>query len=249
MIRPIRSPSDSANQRLPSGPAAIPRGPAARGDAGAELRDGAGRGDPPDPVAVELGEPEVAVRAGGDAVRAAPAVMPAVNSVTVPAGVIRPIRSPSNSVNQRLPSGPAAMPFGRRVGGDARAELGDGAGGGDPPDPVAEELGEPQVAVRPGGDSVWDGGRRDAGAELGSRPRGERSGRKRDQQPGRQHRNRIPPQLCPHVHTPRLRPPGVAAGTSPTLTLIAPLRHVCEATTERRWNRTIQAGAAPPCRF
>ena len=38
--------------------------------------------------------------------------MPALNSVTVPAGVIRPIRSPVNSVNQRLPSGPAAIPRG-----------------------------------------------------------------------------------------------------------------------------------------
>ncbi len=46
-------------------------------------------------------------------------MMPAVNSVTTPAGVIRPIRLPSNSVNQRLPSGPAAIPVGRAAGGDA----------------------------------------------------------------------------------------------------------------------------------
>ena len=32
------------------------------------------------------------------------------NSVTVPAGVIRPILLPSNSVNHMFPSGPAAMP-------------------------------------------------------------------------------------------------------------------------------------------
>ena len=32
------------------------------------------------------------------------------NSVTTPAGVIRPIRFPRRSVNHRLPSGPAAMP-------------------------------------------------------------------------------------------------------------------------------------------
>ena len=56
----------SVNQRLPSGPAAIPKGLAAAGGNG-ELRDDAGGGDPPDLVAVDLGEPEVAVRAGGDA--------------------------------------------------------------------------------------------------------------------------------------------------------------------------------------
>src|SRR6266550_3212246 len=39
----------------------------------------------------------------------APAVMPALNSVTTPSGVIRPIRLPLCSVNHRLPSGPAVM--------------------------------------------------------------------------------------------------------------------------------------------
>jgi hypothetical protein len=34
------------------------------------------------------------------------------NTVTVPAGVIRPTESPAFEVNQTLPSGPAAMPFG-----------------------------------------------------------------------------------------------------------------------------------------
>jgi hypothetical protein len=34
------------------------------------------------------------------------------NSLTVPPGVIRPILLPVASVNQRLPSGPAAIPFG-----------------------------------------------------------------------------------------------------------------------------------------
>ena len=38
--------------------------------------------------------------------------MPVENSVTSPAGVIRPIRSPVCSVNQRLPSGPAVIPDG-----------------------------------------------------------------------------------------------------------------------------------------
>ena len=57
------------NQRLPSGPAAIPSGKLSAG-------------------------------------------MPAENSVTTPAGVIRPIRLPSSSVNQRLPSGPAVISSG-----------------------------------------------------------------------------------------------------------------------------------------
>ena len=42
----------------------------------------------------------------------APAVIPALNSVTTPSGVIRPIRLAPGSVNHRLPSGPAAMPTG-----------------------------------------------------------------------------------------------------------------------------------------
>ena len=65
MIRPILSPPYSVNQRLPSGPAAIPSGslPAVGiGNSGDFRR----RGDPADRVAVELGEPEVAVRARRD---------------------------------------------------------------------------------------------------------------------------------------------------------------------------------------
>src|SRR5262249_41569796 len=45
-----------------------------------------------------------------------PALMPAENSVTVPVGVIRPIRLPMpnavTSMNQRLPAGPAGIPGG-----------------------------------------------------------------------------------------------------------------------------------------
>ena len=37
-------------------------------------------------------------------------LMPALNSVMTPLGVIRPIRSPTNSANHRLPSEPAVMP-------------------------------------------------------------------------------------------------------------------------------------------
>src|SRR5262249_59313589 len=51
-----------------------------------------------------------------------PAVMvswepPTGNSVTTPAGVIRPMFLAKLSVNHKLPSGPAAMPKGLEIGG------------------------------------------------------------------------------------------------------------------------------------
>ena len=108
-----------------------------------------------------------------------PAVMPcglllavsaAANSVMVPAGVIRPILLPPSSVNQRLPSGPAVI---RR----AAVRRGDGnsvttPAGRDPADPVAGDLGEPEVAVRPGRDAVRAavrGGDRELGDRAGGR--------------------------------------------------------------------------------
>ena len=74
------------------------------------------------------------------------------NSVTAPAGVIRPI----------LPTGfgepEVAVRAGRDAGGSAAGrgdrELGDDAGGGDPADLVASGLGEPEVAVGAGRDAV-----------------------------------------------------------------------------------------------
>ena len=42
---------------------------------------------------------------------------PALNSVTTPAGVIRPIRLPISSVNQTFPSGPSVIPRGAGAGG------------------------------------------------------------------------------------------------------------------------------------
>ena len=56
--------------------------------------------------------------------------------MTTPAVVIRPILLPPFSVNQRLPSGPAVMPVGSLLAVGNR-ELGDDAGGRDPPDLVA----------------------------------------------------------------------------------------------------------------
>ena len=62
--------------------------------------------------------------------------MPALNSVTTPAVVIRPIRLPVFREPQiAVRTGRDAV--GKRAGADAGAELGDDAGGGDPPDAVA----------------------------------------------------------------------------------------------------------------
>ena len=94
-------------------------------------------------------------------------MMPALNSVTTPSGVIRPIRLPLISVNHRLPSGPAVMSRRLRTGGDAGAELGDDAERGNPPDPVAASFREPQVAIGAGRDAVRVRTGGDAGAELG----------------------------------------------------------------------------------
>jgi hypothetical protein len=109
-MRPMLSPSTSANHRLPSGPAAMLSGrlPAVM------------------PALYSVTTPRGVIRpirsacsvnhrlpSGPAAMRSGPAlaVMPALNSVTTPAGVMRPTRPPKNSVNQRLPSDPAVMPL------------------------------------------------------------------------------------------------------------------------------------------
>ena len=94
-------------------------------------------------------------------------VMPALNSVTVPPGVIRPIRSPPHfSVNQRLPSGPAVIPAGTLLGvmpalNSVTVPLGVIR-------PIwSPILGEPEVAIGPGRDPDGTAAGRDAGAEFG----------------------------------------------------------------------------------
>ena len=84
----------------------------------------------------------------------APGVMPALNSVTTPAG-----RDPSDPIAGGLGEPQIAVRTGRdvaraRPGRDARAELGHDAGRRDLADAVAVELGEPQIAVGPGRDAV-----------------------------------------------------------------------------------------------
>ncbi len=98
--------------------------------------------------------------------RIAPALMPAQNSVTTPAVVIRPIRLPACSVNHRLPSGPAVMPNSVAPGLMPVLNSVTTPAVVISPDPVAALFGEPQVAVRAG----RDGERGRAGgqaAELG----------------------------------------------------------------------------------
>ena len=76
------------------------------------LGDLALRRDLPDLVAEALGEPQVAVRADRDPVR--PAVLPLERKLgDRPAGVMRPIVPRMDSVNQRFPSGPATIVYGR----------------------------------------------------------------------------------------------------------------------------------------
>ena len=113
LIVPILSPISSVNQRLPSGPAVMPYGSAARRGDG-ELGDDVGRRvDRPDLVAVGLGEPEVAVGPRRDRRRVRCSAVGMVNSVMAwVVGLIVPILLPPYSVNQRLPSGPAVIPSG-----------------------------------------------------------------------------------------------------------------------------------------
>jgi riboflavin biosynthesis pyrimidine reductase len=70
VIRPILLPLFSVNQRLPSGPAVMKSGPLPPVGTGNSVTTPAGV-DPPDLVAADFGEPEVAIRARRDAVRLA----------------------------------------------------------------------------------------------------------------------------------------------------------------------------------
>src|SRR5206468_2776048 len=127
---PTAFPTCSANQRLPSGPAVIPRGvlsgvgiensmtASPGGSRPMRLpRSSVNQRAPSGPVVIDSGK-LVAVGIGVS-VTAPPAVMPIGplptgrgNSVTAPAGVTRAIRFPDSSVNQSPPSGPGAIPNG-----------------------------------------------------------------------------------------------------------------------------------------
>ena len=142
-------PPSSANQTLPSGPAAMPT------RLGVEAGTTNSSIDPPGvmrPTALPK-------RSVNHRLPSAPAVMSVGwrfentngNSVNCPEVVIRPIRFPVSSVNHRAPSGPAAIP----IGPDetrGKGKLGDLPEGGDPSDPVPGLFGEPQGSVRAAGD-------------------------------------------------------------------------------------------------
>ena len=106
VMRPMLLPMPSVNQRLPS--------EASRDRVG----NGTGRWMPETPsptswrdapdVANRLRKPQIAVRARRDPLGTRVGGREG-NSVTMPAGVMRPILLPSPSVNHRLPSGPAVI--------------------------------------------------------------------------------------------------------------------------------------------
>ena len=75
--------------------------------------------------------------------------MPALNSVTVPVGVIRPIRFPAAVFGEpHVPVRAGNDVEGEAACGDPGGELGDDSRRRDPPDPAAVGLGEPHVPVR-----------------------------------------------------------------------------------------------------
>ena len=155
------------NQRLPSGPAAMPIGPlpavmpllnSVTAPAGV-MR----------PMRLPLCSVNQRLPSGPAAMPVGPllAEMPLLNSVTVPAGVMRPMRLPVGLGEPEVAVRPRRDAVRLAAGGDAAAELGDRAGRGDAADPVAVGLGEPEVAVRPRGNAERPAVGGDAAAELG----------------------------------------------------------------------------------
>ena len=114
VIRPIWLVSNSVNHRLPSGPPVMPEDAARRGQR--ELGDRPVGRDPADLVAAVLGEPELAVGSRRDP-RIGFAVGDRELGRSRRTGVIRPILLLPYSVNQRLPSEPAAIAIGLLAAG------------------------------------------------------------------------------------------------------------------------------------
>src|SRR6266487_2398559 len=104
------------------------------------------RGDPPNLAHILLGEPEVAIRPGCDALRSA-----------LGRGDTEPGEAAAGrDAPDLVPTGVGKPEVAIRPGGDAEraighGELGDAATGGDAPD-LARAIREPEVAIRPGGD-------------------------------------------------------------------------------------------------
>ena len=115
------------------------------------------RGDPPNLAHILLGEPEVAIRPGCDALRSAlgrgdTEPGEAAAGRDAPDGVADGFREPEVAIRP----GCDAMRRAGTIGPTDRyqAELGDAATGGDAPDLVPILLGEPEVAIRPGCDAI-----------------------------------------------------------------------------------------------
>ena len=117
VIWPMRVAPGTVNQRLPSGPAVIEPSPLDAGKIAGRYRVTTPPGVIlPTSVGLPIFDPLCAPT--NQRLPSGPAVIPnawsfvlfwlMLNSVMLPAGVLRPI-SPSGSVNQRLPSGPAVM--------------------------------------------------------------------------------------------------------------------------------------------
>ena len=106
----------SVNQRLPSGPGAIPLGRLPGLRPVPERSDHPARRDAQERRAgTPIGDPHVAVCANGERVEKLPAGR--ANEVIVPSGAIRPIAGVPVSVNQKLPSAPTRTCRGRLVAG------------------------------------------------------------------------------------------------------------------------------------
>src|SRR6266702_3663930 len=120
------------------------------------------RGDAPNLARILLGEPEgLAIRPGGDALRSALGCRDAKKSGEAATGCDAPdlvptpiqLREPEVAIG---PGGDASKPTAKRGGPTGRwqGELGDTACRGDAPDLVRKVFGEPQIAIRPGGDAL-----------------------------------------------------------------------------------------------
>ncbi len=114
------------------------------------------RGDPPNLVPPVLGEPDVAIRAGRDALRVA-----AKSVLTGPWQWEQGGAATGGDAPDAIPKGQGEPQVAIRPGRDAErvaigrgdGEPGDVALGGDAPD-LVRRRGEPQVAIRPGGDAI-----------------------------------------------------------------------------------------------
>src|SRR5438034_4494625 len=128
-----------------------------------------GGSDEPDPVAVQAGEPDVAVRAGSD-----PERRPHVGAA---GGVGRDLTDGADAADAVVAVGEPHIAV--RAGGDGAGFFGSGRGRveridpslrGDAADPVAARAGEPQVAVGAGHDVARKGNVGGGGVECGDLP-------------------------------------------------------------------------------